>query len=161
MTNPTTTFSLSEARQKIEKFCAYQERCHQEVHEKLRSFRLNDNEIGELIAHLIDHNFLNEERFARAFARGRHRIKNWGRDRIVNALRRRGFSSYNIKAALEEIPDEDYLSVFDNIADKQWNNIRESNPMKKRTKFFDFLLRQGYESEMICEKLKELENLKI
>ena len=151
-------FTLREIRQKIENFCAYQERCHKEVSEKLRGFGLNERDSAEIITHLIQNNFLNEERFARAFARGKHRIKHWGRNRIVNELKMRDISQYNINAALKEIEAEDYEGNFDSTALKHWQSINESNAMKKRKKFCDFLLRKGFESDMIYEKLKELES---
>ena len=80
-------FSLKEAIQKIEHYCAYQERCHEEVEQKLRSMKMDSEEIDQIIAHVINDNFLNEERFACSFARGKHRIKHWGKIRITNELK--------------------------------------------------------------------------
>ncbi len=151
-------FTLREIRQKIENFCAYQERCHKEVSEKLRGFGLDELESSEIIAHLIEHNYLNEERFARAFARGKHRIKHWGKTRIVNELKMRDISQYNINAALEEIDDGEYSESFDSVAEKHWQSIRESNLMKKRKKFCDFLLRRGFETELVYAKAISLES---
>lgn len=149
--------TMREIRQKIENFCAYQERCHQEIEGKLRAFGLDEREKSEIIAHLIEQNFLNEERFSRAFARGKHRIKHWGKSRIVNELKMRNISQYNINAALQEIDDDDYLESFDTIALRQWNSISEPNPIKKRKKFCDFLLRKGYETDLVYEKMRKLE----
>ena len=144
------------ARQKMEFYCSYQERCHQEVQEKLYSYDLSEKERNQIIVHLIEHNFLNEERFARSFARGKHRIKQWGKIRIVNELKQRQISSPNIKCALTEIPEEEYQDTFDKLAEKHWETIRETNALKKKKKFCDYLLRKGWESNLVYGKMKEL-----
>ena len=144
------------ARQKMEFYCSYQERCHQEVQEKLYSYDLSEKERNQIIVHLIEHNFLNEERFARSFARGKHRIKHWGKIRIVNELKQRQISAPNIKCALTEIPEEEYQDTFDKLAEKHWETIRETNALKKKKKFCDYLLRKGWESNLVYGKMKEL-----
>ncbi len=113
--------------------------------------------IDLIIVHLIDQNFLNEERFACSFARGKHRIKYWGTIRIVNELKFRNISSYNIKTALKEISEEEYYTNFHFLADRQWQSMKEKDNLKKRKKFCDFLLRKGFESNMVYEKVKDLE----
>ena len=153
----STVPTLKEALQKIEHYCAYQERCHDEVISKLKSLKLNSNEIDEIIVHLIEHNFLNETRFACSFARGKHRIKFWGRIRIINELKFRNISQYNINLGLAEITTEEYATTFDTLAQRNWDSIRESNIQKKRKKCCDFLLRKGFESNLVYEKIKELE----
>ena len=145
------------ARQKMEFYCSYQERCHQEVQEKLYSYDLSEKERNQIIVHLIEHNFLNEERFARSFTRGKHRIKHWGKIRIVNELKQRQISAPNIKCALTEIPEEEYQDTFDKLAEKHWETIRETNALKKKKKFCDYLLRKGWESNLVYGKMKELE----
>ena len=113
--------------------------------------------IDLIIVHLIDQNFLNEERFACSFARGKHRIKYWGNIRIVNELKFRNISSYNIKTALKEISEEEYFTNFHFIADRHWHTMKENDILKKRKKFCDFLLRKGFESNLVYEKVKDLE----
>ncbi len=150
-------FTIKEAIQKIEHYCAYQERCHEEVEQKLRSMKMDSDEIDQIIAHLINDNFLNEERFACSFARGKHRIKNWGKIRITNELKFRGINQTLINIALKEISEE-YYNIFDTLANRHWESIRETNSLKKRKKFCDFMLRKGFESNLVYEKLRELEN---
>ena len=150
--------NLSEAKLKLEHYCAYQDRCHDEVIAKLRSLRMTSEETDLIVVHLIDHNFLNEERFACSFARGKHRIKYWGKIRIVNELKSRHISQYNINTALKEITIEEYSNTFDSLATRTWDGMTESNTLKRRKKFCDFLLRKGYESGLVWEKVKELEN---
>ncbi len=151
-------YSIKEATNKIEHYCAYQERCHEEVVSKLWSMKLDSQEIAEIIAYLISSNFLNESRFACSFARGKHRIKHWGKIRIVNELKFRKISTYNINLALKEISPEEYNTTFDTVSERQWETIRETNMLKKRKKFCDYLLRRGFESNLVYEKVKELES---
>jgi regulatory protein len=155
---PKDIFTPLQARAKLEHFCAYQERCHAEVADKLRGFGLEATATDEIIVYLIEHNFLNEERFAKSFARGKHRIKHWGKIRIVNELKFRGISQYNINSALKEIEPDEYLQNFDALAQRCWENLREPNIFKKKKKYVDFLLRKGYENQLIYDKLKLLEN---
>ena len=140
----------------MEYFCAYQERCYKEVEDKLYSFTLSISEKEQVLTYLIENNFINEERFAQSFVRGKHNYKFWGKNRIVNELKFRNISSRNIQTALKEIPKEVYLENFHRLAEKQWNSITERKGQKKNKKFVDFLLRKGYESDMIFEKLNEL-----
>jgi regulatory protein len=151
------TFSIAETRNKLEYYCAYQDRCHQEVYQKMFSFSLNTYEKEELMVYLIENNFLNEERFAQSFTRGKHNYKKWGKVRIVNEMKFRNISSTIIKIALNEINDSLYLETFEELANKHWESISESNFMKKRKKFCDYFMRKGWENDLIYEKMKELE----
>jgi regulatory protein len=151
-------FSIKEAIQKIEYYCGYQERCHEEVVAKLRTMKLDSDEIDQVMVHLIAENFLNETRFACSFARGKHRIKQWGKIRITLELKAKKITSGLITLALKEISPEEYLETFENLAVRNWESIRETNPIKKRKKFCDYLLRKGFESNLVYEKLKDLEN---
>ena len=114
--------------------------------------------IDTIIGHLITNNFLNEERFAKSFARGKFRIKHWGKTRIVRELKIRQISKYNINAALKEIDEDEYLEAFYELSEKQWNSIKETNPAKKKKKLFDFLMRKGFESHLIYEAINNLSN---
>lgn len=151
-------YTLKEAQHKIEQYCSYQERCHEEVQTKLRSMYLEPHEIDQLIVHLIEHNFLNEARFACSFARGKHRIKHWGKIRITNQLKIRHINNTLITLALKEISAEEYLETFNALAERNWQSITEKNALKKRKKFCDYMLRRGFESNLVYEKVKELEH---
>jgi regulatory protein len=150
-------FTIKEALLKLEHFCAYQERCHAEVVSKLYSLKMTPDEIDYIVVQLIENNFLNETRFACSFARGKHRIKQWGKIRITNELKARQISSTNISLALKEISPEEYESTFENLSERCWNSIPEKNILKKRKKFCDYLLRRGYESNFVYDKVKEME----
>lgn len=151
------TFTIKEAIQKIEHFCAYQDRCHQEVTAKLRSMKVTWDEIDSIMVHLIAENFLNEERFACSFARGKHRIKHWGKIRITNELKAKNISQTLIAIALKEITPEEYTATFHSLSERNWESIRETNTLKKRKKFCDFMLRKGFESNLVYEKVRDLE----
>ena len=148
--------SFSEAQKKLEYFCAYQERCHQEVVQKLYELGMKSQEIDTIVVHLLQHNFLNEERFACSFARGKHRIKHWGKTRIVRELQLRHISKYNIDKGLQEINPNEYTAVFHALAEKQWENSNKNNIQEKKKKVFDYLMRKGFESQMIYEKINDL-----
>ncbi len=153
------SYTVAEAQKKLEQYCAYQERCHEEVIQKLKSLNMIPQAIDSIIGHLLEHNFLNEERFARSFARGKFRIKHWGRVRIVRELKARQISRYNIDAALKEINEEEYITAFNELVSKQWESIREGNILKKKKKIHDFLLRKGYESHLVYTKINELSGI--
>jgi len=151
--------TIKEALQKLEHFCAYQERCHEEVVNKLYSLKMAPDEIDNIVVQLISSNFLNETRFACSFARGKHRIKHWGKVRIVNELKARHITTTNINLALKEISPEEYETTFEQLSQRCWNNLTESNPLKKRKKFCDYMMRRGYESNFVYDKVKDFEKM--
>ena len=112
--------------------------------------------IDTIVVHLIQNNFLNEERFACSFARGKHRIKFWGKIRIINELKFRHISKYNIDKSLKEFSQAEYLETFYKLAEHHWETIRETNLLKKKKKFCDYMLRKGFESGLVYEAWKEL-----
>ena len=151
------TYTLEEAKRKLEAYCAYQERCHKEIAQKLQEMHMIPEAIDVIIGHLIEHNFLNETRFAQAFARGKFRHKCWGKTRIIRELKYRNISEYNLKAALKEIDDEEYMEVFDALSRKRYDQLSsEKNQIRKRKKFIDYLVYRGWESNLIFEQVREL-----
>lgn len=141
----------------MERYCAYQERCHKEVTQKLYEMRMIPDAIDHIINHLLQHNFLNETRFSQAFARGKFRTKKWGRNRIVNELKMREISKFNIQIALKEIPDSDYYKTFEDLAEKRLQQLSsEKDIQKKRRKFADYMFYRGWESEWVYGKMNEI-----
>lgn len=145
-------YQIDEARLKMERYCAYQERCHQEVEMKLREMQLIPEAVEKILLHLLENDFINETRFAKAFTRGKFSIKKWGRNRITNELKKRKISEYNIIQALQEIDDSDYTKTLDALAEKRLKQITEKNKYKKRKKLADYLLYRGWESDLVYEK---------
>jgi regulatory protein len=155
--NISKTYTVAEAQSRMEHYCAYQERCHKEVEQKLREMKMIPEAKELIIGHLLQHNFLNESRFSQAFARGKFNHKKWGKRRIVSELKSRYISEYNIRLALKEISEADYLSTFDTLSEKRFNQLTsENNLQKKRKKFSDYLLYRGWETHLIYEKSREL-----
>lgn len=151
-----TVYSLQEATKKLENYCVYQDRCHKEVISKLKEMGMIPMAIDEIVGHLIQENFLNEERFSRSFARGKFNIKKWGKNRIVNELKQRGITKYNINLALQEIDEEGYYDTLENLAKKRLVQLKETDALKKRKKLADYLLYRGWESPLVYEITKRL-----
>jgi regulatory protein len=145
-------FTPKQSLQKIKHFCAYQERCHSEVKEKLYGFGLNKNEVDQIISTLIEENYLNEERFAIQFAGGHFRTKNWGRVKIKYELKKKQISDYCIKKALQQIDEDEYLKTLDKLAEVKFNLLKaEKNIFVKKRKLQLYLQQKGYELDLIKE----------
>ncbi|MCK5638609.1 MAG: RecX family transcriptional regulator [Flavobacteriaceae bacterium] len=156
MKNKRLTYTVEEAKKKLEYYCAYQDRCHTEVERKLYEMNMIPLAQEVIILHLIEHDFLNEERFSKSFARGKFRIKQWGKQRLIRELKQRNISEYNIEIALKEINQEEYLNVLSELAQKKWDSILEKNQFKKRKKIIDFLFRKGFESNLIYTEIDQI-----
>lgn len=149
-------FTVDEVKRKMEHYCAYQDRCHKEVENKLREYSIIPEAIEMILLSLLKDNFLNEERFSKSFARGKFRIKKWGKQRIVRELRFRNISEYNIKTALKEINEEDYITTLYSLVDKKNKLVTETNLFKRKKKIADYLLYRGFESNLIYEALSTI-----
>lgn len=146
----------AEAKGKIQRYCAYQERSHQEVRNKLFEYGLYSNDVDQLLSDLITDGFLNEERYAKAFVGGKFRMKKWGRIKIVNALETQGLSQNCIKIGLKEIDPGDYISTLNSLLEKKGNEIDEENIYAKRDKISKYAIQKGYEPELVWKSLKEI-----
>jgi len=146
-----------QAMQKMRHYAGYQERCHQEVKEKLYSFGLFSREVDEIVSALIEENYLNEERFAETFAGGKFRMRQWGRIRIRYELKQKRVSDYCIRKAMLTIAEEDYLATLKKIAMKKWEALAsEKNQYAKKAKAIDYLLQKGYEMELARSVIQQL-----
>lgn len=153
--NQQKAFTVSEIRDKLAKYCAYQDRCHWEVENKLNEFHLIPEGRDEIIIYLIQNNFLNEERFAKSFVRGKFNQKNWGRIKIKSELKKRKIPSKLIDIALKEINSEDYFSRLEELFEKKKETLKsERESFKKKAKIRSYLLQKGYESDLILELLR-------
>lgn len=147
--------SKQEALSKLQRYCAYQDRCHQEVRSKLLELGVYGDDLEEVMAELVIENFLNEERFARSYVRGKFRIKKWGKVKITRELKQRAISKYCIKKGLEEIEETDYLETLTALATKKLDNYGINN-FETRQKTGLYLMRKGYESALVWKILKQL-----
>lgn len=119
--------------------------------------RMIPEAIDQIVAHLLEQNYLNEGRFAEVFARDKFRIKKWGKQRIVRELKMRDLSRFSIENALKQLENDEYLAVFHEIAEKRWYALMgETNPQRRKQKFMNYLQYRGWENELIWEKLNEL-----
>jgi len=152
-------FTPQEALAKIKNYCAYQERCHSEVKEKLYSYGLHKTDVDPIMSTLVEENYLNEERFAIMFAGGKFRIKQWGRVKIKYELKQKQVSEYCIKKALSSIEEAAYLKTLNKLFELQLNRLRsEKNVYSKKKKLHDHLKMRGFETELITpliSKIKE------
>lgn len=154
MTNKV--FTVNEVKKKIEHYCVYQDRCHKEVENKIREYSLIPEAREMILLSLMKDNFLNEERFSKSFARGKFRIKKWGKQRIVRELRFRNISSYNIKTALKEIDDQEYITTLYSLVEKKDKLLTEVNVFKRKKKIADYLLYRGFESNLVYEAINAI-----
>ena len=154
MTNKS--FTVDEIKRKLENYCVYQDRCHKEVEQKMREYFLIPEAKEMILLSLMKDNFLNEERFAKSFARGKFRIKNWGKQRIIRELKFKNISAYNIKTALKEIDETDYISTIYSITENRNAVISETNIYKRKQKLIGFLMRKGFENELIYKVVNEV-----
>lgn len=157
VTNPmqrsSQAYTFSQFCEKVRRYCAYQERCHKEVRQKLIELGADAQMSGQVIAQMVEENYLNEERFARAFAGGKFRQKHWGRIKIIRELQFRGVSPYCIRAGLTEIPDEDYIHILKSELGK----LQGKKSMKHITdqyKVAKSLISRGFEADLVWAELK-------
>lgn len=156
MAKPLKKHTPAEALPKIQQYCAYQERHHQEVRDKLYSYGLYRDDVEQILTELITSGFLNEERYAKAFAGGKFRVKHWGKNKIVNELSFRGISKRCIQTGLKEIDDSDYRKELQRQIKKKLHSIVEENVFKKRDKVARFAIGKGYEPELVWTYVMDL-----
>ena len=141
---------------KLQKYCAYQDRCHQEVRTKLIAIKIYGDDLEDIIATLIEDNFLNEERFARSYARGKFRMKQWGRVRIQQELKKRHISTYCIKKAMQEIEEEAYIDTLVSVLKKKQRNIKAPTTFILKGKLAKYAIGKGFESSLVWEMVNML-----
>jgi regulatory protein len=150
------TYSAQEAKEKIRHYCAYQERSHKEVKNKLYGYGLHRNDVDELIVQLITDGFLNEERYAKAFAGGKFRMKKWGKLKIIHALEAQGLSTNCINAGLKEIDADDYEAALIEFLVKKNAELQEENIFVLKDKLSKAAILKGYEPELVWKAIKTI-----
>ena len=146
-----------QAAQTIRQFCAYQERSHAEVKDKLYRYGLYSKEVDEILSNLVQDNYLNEERFAIQFAGGHFRMKKWGRVKIKHELKQKQVSDYCIKKALGAIDEDQYFATLKELFEQKLKTLgSEKNIFTKKKKLYGFLLQKGYETNLIGELVNSM-----
>ncbi len=152
-------FTPQQALQKARHYCAYQERCHSEVKEKLYNFGLKKHEVDLLLSQLIEEGYLNEERFAVQFVGGKFRTKQWGRVKIKYELKQKQVSEYIIKKAMKEIDEETYAATLQQLATEKWNALKDEQHINRQVKTQNYLMQKGYEADLITHAVATARNL--
>ncbi len=143
-------------RAMISRYCEYQDRCQKEVRNKLYENGADKEEVGQIMTELIEQKLVDEERYARSFARGKFRIKNWGRRKIVYELKQDQISDYCIKKGLSEIDEEEYQATLEKLTEKKMPDIlKDRNVFTRRAKLQRYLTQKGFENELIAEMLRK------
>jgi regulatory protein len=158
MDNPKTKkyFNEPEAYAKAEHYCAYQERSQQEVRDKLYEWGLLPALVENIIVKLLEGNFLNEERFAKAYARGKFNQRGWGRIKIKQGLKFKKVPDGLIKKALLVIDGDDYLKMLQKILEKKAALLVEKDAFKRRYKLQQYAMSRGYEGDLVGDVLRAI-----
>ena len=154
--NKIKSYTLAQAQKKLEYYCAYQERCHKEVIAKLKTLGMIPSVIDKIISELIKANYLNETRFTQSFVRGKFRIKKWGKNRILQELKVRDISSFNIKLGMKEISDDNYQKTFYDLFEKRRGEVKQLTKTEQKKKIFSYMSHRGWENSKIYEALRDL-----
>lgn len=154
--NKIKSYTLAQAQKKLEYYCAYQERCHKEVIAKLRTLGIIPSFIDKIISELIKANYLNETRFTQSFVRGKFRIKKWGKNRILQELKVRDISSFNIKLGMKEISDDNYQKTFYELFEKRRREVKQLTKTEQKKKIFSYMSYRGWENSKVYEALRDL-----
>ncbi|RRB04514.1 regulatory protein RecX [Larkinella rosea] len=149
------TDQTKEILRRAASFCAYQERTQREVRERLKEWEVDGDEAEEMIAWLIEQNYLNEERFAKTFAGSKFRVKHWGRHKIRQHLKQRGITGYNLEQGMKEIEQDDYRQTLVDLLDKKKRSLQGESPLVLKQKLVRYAISKGYESELVWAVLGE------
>ena len=157
MDKKNKAYTVDQIKAKMEHYCAYQDRCHYDVEKKMREFFLIPEAKDEILLSLMSDNFLNEERFAKSFARGRFRIKHWGKKKIIQELKKRNISEYLIKEGLKEIDASEYYTTIETLIEKKKTSVKAKNDYELRNKLISYMLNKGFEYELVSEVMAGIE----
>ena len=155
---PNQTIHFEEALERMRQYCSYRDRSHREVRTKLIEMKVYGDKLEQVMARLVEEDFLNEERFARAFARGKFRINKWGREKIKQSLKIKGVSAYCIRKGMQEIDDDEYISTLKDLLEKKIKSVKDKNKAHRFQKLNKFALQKGYEYGLVKKIIDELLN---
>lgn len=151
--NPKKSYTVQEIKSKMEHYCSYQDRCHSDVESKIRSFFIIPQAKEEIIMGLINDGFLNEERFAKSYVRGKFGMNDWGREKIKSGLYRKNISEYLINTAMQEIDESDYTNTIKRLFERKKTIIKARNKYEFKQKMIRFLMGKGFEYEIILNTI--------
>ena len=149
-------YDINIAIERIKNYCALQDRCQWDVIQKLREWGLQQATKDHILEILITNKFIDEERFSTSFCRGKFRIKNWGKRKIINELKRKQISSICINTGLKEIDEKEYDLVLEKLFYQKERSIKDKNQFIRKTKIANFLIQRGFENNLVWDKIREL-----
>ena len=149
-------YDINIAIERIKNYCALQDRCQWDVIQKLREWGLQQATKDHILEILISDKFIDEERFSTSFCRGKFRIKNWGKRKIINELKRKQISSICINTGLKEIDEKEYNLVLEKLFYQKERSIKDKNQFIRKTKIAKFLIQRGFENNLVWDKIREL-----
>jgi len=148
--------SKAEALKKLEKYCIYQDRCQQEARNKLASLKIYGAEADEILIGLIQNNFVNEERFAKAYVSGKYKLKRWGRKLIIKKLKQKQISEYCINIGLKEINENLYLENLKYLVEKKRTTLNISNNFQLKNRLANYVFTKGYEQDLVWQTINTM-----
>ena len=149
-------YSKDDAHEVLKKYCIYQDRCHSEVRTRLLKLKIYGDDLEDIISDLIQENYLNEERFAKAYVRGKYRMKSWGRIRIIMGLKQKKVSEYCIRQGMKEILEEEYIENLERLLRKRVDIRPASNKLTLQNELIKFARNKGYSYEECRTLAKQL-----
>ena len=149
-------YDINIAIERIKNYCVLQDRCQLDVLQKLKEWGLQQATKDHIIEILITDKFIDEERFSVSFCRGKFRIKNWGKRKIINELKRKQISIICINTGLKEIDENEYNLVLEKLFYKKDSSIKDKNQFTRKTKIANFLIQRGFENNLVWDKIREL-----
>lgn len=152
--NEKKSYTFEEIKQKMMNYCVYQDRCHQEVEQKMKDFLLIPEAKEEILLYLIKENYLNEERFTRSYIRGKFYLKNWGKIKIKSHLKFKGISEKLIDKCMNEIDAEDYENTIKKIFNSYLSGLKAMPDYQKNIKTTRYLMSKGFEYELIRQVME-------
>jgi len=148
-------YTVKEATERIQSFCAIQDRCQWEVEKKMKEWEISDEIIENILTDLILDKFVDEQRFSESFCRGKFRIKRWGKVKIKNELKIKKISKNCIDKGLLQIENKEYMEVLKYLYIKKRNSLKDKNQFIRKGKIAKHLQQKGFESNMIWELINK------
>jgi regulatory protein len=150
--------SFERAREKARRYCSFQERCQLDLTNRFRAWNVEESNWDKILDDLMDENFLNEQRYVEAFIRGKFKMKNWGRNKLIMGLiAKRAYNETQFNATFAaEIEPQEYLNTLAKLVKKKSLLIDETDDFKKRGQLYRYMLTKGYESELIVKEMNRL-----
>tara|TARA_B110000008_G_scaffold10170_1_gene9800 strand:- start:3 stop:479 length:477 start_codon:yes stop_codon:yes gene_type:complete len=151
-------YDIKIALERLKNFCTLQDRCQFDVIQKMKEWGLLELTQDHILEILITDKYIDEERYAQSFCRGKFRIKKWGRIKIANGLRKKQISNICINKGLNEIEDEEYEILLNNLLEKKNNSLKDKNHFVRKKKIASFLIQRGFEGNLVWDKIREFSN---